>query len=44
MSPDALTDPTLRDDLESLDPADAKALEAAGARVLAYLQAKASAN
>ncbi len=40
----ALTDPTLRDDLESLDPADAKALEAAGARVLAYLQAKASAN
>jgi hypothetical protein len=38
----ALTDPILRDDLESLDPADTRALEEAGARVLAYLQAKTS--
>ena len=38
----ALTDPILRDDLESLDPTDAKALQEAGARVLAYLRATTS--
>jgi hypothetical protein len=36
-----LTDPTLRDDLDSLDPADADALREAGARVLAYLETRA---